>query len=425
MSLRIRPFANSLGSLQGNTRTAVLFEPLWGIPYTLYNFYLSLYMKSQGVTDEQIGFLISLGYVAGAFWAFFSGKITDALGRRKTTIIFDLIAWPGSILIYIFARSFPMFALATLVGSAVRVVSVSWNLMVVEDADNEQQVLAYNAMNIINISVGILTPVAGIFVLYLGIVNAERILMGFAVVSMTLMMLGRNYYFRETRVGQQILDERRAHRGKFRPRTNSFRELTRYLKNRPQVGKALLITVLFNVYLPIGTYTSLYFAPYLTEGLRLDKSAISLLGGVNAAVMLLVLILLIPRIPRINRSNWNTCMRTGIVIQAIGLVFLIISPPGRFLPALGGISIIAMGFAIGKPFLDTLLANVTGGKERSGIFALNNTVISVLCAIIGLASGYLYNIRPYLIYIFSLGLLALIFMVLLRLEPGNPPEDQP
>lgn len=424
MSLRTGPIADSLRLLQGNTRIAVLFEPLWGIPYTLYNFYLSLYMKSRGVTDEQIGFLISLGFIAGAFFAFFSGMITDALGRRKTTLIFDLIAWPGSILIYIFAGSFPMFAIATLVGSVVRIVSVSWNLMVIEDADDEQQVLAYNAMNIINISVGILTPVAGVFVLYLGIVNAERILMGFAVVSMTLMMLGRNHYFRETRVGQQILDERRAHQGKFRIRTGSFRELAGYLKHRPRVVKALFITILFNAYLPVGTYTSLYFAPYLTEGLRLDKSAISLLGGVNAAVMLLVLILLIPRIPRIDRSNWNAYMRTGILIQGAGLVFLILSPPGRFLPALGGIIIMAVGFAIGKPFLDTLLANVTGGKERSGIFALNNTVISVLCAIIGLVSGYLYNIKPYLIYIFSIGILALIFLVLLRLEPENPPENQ-
>jgi len=31
--------------LDGNAKVCVMFEPLWGIPYVLYNFYLCLYIR--------------------------------------------------------------------------------------------------------------------------------------------------------------------------------------------------------------------------------------------------------------------------------------------------------------------------------------------------------------------------------------------
>ena len=63
-------------------------------------------MKAQGITDQQIGYLIAIGFVSGAFFSLLSGAITDYLGRKKTTFIFDLIAWPLSLLIYFFCYQF-------------------------------------------------------------------------------------------------------------------------------------------------------------------------------------------------------------------------------------------------------------------------------------------------------------------------------
>jgi len=180
-----------------------MFEPLWGIPYVLYNFYLSLYMKSMGITDKQIGFLISLGFISAIVFSLMAGVITDALGRRKTTLIFDLIGWPCSILLYAFAKDFWMFALAIIVNGAHRIPAVSFNLMVIEDADNTQRFAAFNLINIINISAGLLTPIAGLAVRMYGIVNAERFLLFFAATSMTLMMIMRYRYHTETRIGQK------------------------------------------------------------------------------------------------------------------------------------------------------------------------------------------------------------------------------
>jgi MFS family permease len=97
-----------------------------------------------------------LGLFRG-YYSMFGGIITDTLGRKKTVFIFDLIAWPVSILVYMFSNSFWLFALAVLLNNAVKISSVAWNMMIVEDADNVQQTSAYNIINAINISAGILT----------------------------------------------------------------------------------------------------------------------------------------------------------------------------------------------------------------------------------------------------------------------------
>ena len=273
--------------LKGNARISVLFEPLWGIPFVLYNFYLSLYMKSYGITNKQLGFIIFSGFIAGSLFSIFGGVITDALGRKRTTLIFDLIAWPLAVFIYFLSHSFWGFVFASVANQVTRIVAVSWNLILIEDADNEQRIAAFNLINIITIATGILTPLAGIFVKYLGIISAEKVFLAFATVSMASMMIIRNIFYKETKVGQLILEKHKNKSFweifKVMPYKGAFKAISK----KPEIALILSIFVLFNLYLPIGTHNSLYFAPYMTEVLGIDKSAISILGGINATVMLL------------------------------------------------------------------------------------------------------------------------------------------
>lgn len=392
----------SFRKLTGNTRVSVVFEPLWGIAFALYNFYLSLYMKSLGVTDRQVGYLISLGFIFSAVFSFFGGIITDRLGRKRTTLIFDLISWPGSIILYLISGGFWLCALATVVNSTVRIVAVSWNLMVVEDADHEQQVAAYNLLSAINISMGIFTPVAGLLVRNYGIITAERLLMAFAVISMTAMMILRNRLYTETKVGRQILNEHREMKERGEIRINPYKRTFSTLRENPGLVMILMAVILFNSYIPIGTYNSLYFAPYLTEVLKLDKSAISILGGVNSLVIFLVLVLILPGIGRENRFQLMIC---GLLLQALSQIFFVIMPRGSFLYAAISLIIFAVGFGLTRPFLESVFAAVSEGRERAGIYAVSNMMISVTSAVLGFASGYLYSLRPELIYVLSFCLL--------------------
>lgn len=408
---------DSFKTLKGNTRVSVICEPLWGIPWVLYTFYLSLYMKEQGITDTQLGYLISIGFVANTIFSMVGGLITDSLGRRKTTLIFDMISWPGSILIYLLSNNFGMFALAQIVNGMSRITAVSFNLMVVEDAVVREQVSAYNLINAINISVGIFTPLAGILIKALGIINGERVLLAFAAVCMGVMFILRHHYYKETKVGQAILDERKANR-KQQPANLRKIDLSilKTLKTKPVVSTALTISVLFNAYLPIGTFQSLYYAPFLTEVLKLDKSAISFLGGVNALMMLLVFSFLTPRLSHERRFSH---MVTGLIFQILALIMFITIPPAQFVVTISAVILFAIGFGVVKPFNDSLLAEVTQGKERAGVYALHNTAVSIFSAGMGLVSGHLYHSNPNLIYVISISILLISIGLLIRLRLGQ------
>lgn len=403
MAIELAPsgFIQSFKKLHGNTRVSVAFEPLWGIPYSLYTFYFSLYMKDRGISDPQIGFLIAIGFIASIAFSAIAGLITDALGRRRTTLIFDMIAWPVAITLYLVSHNFWMFALAQVVNSLSKIPAVSWNLMLIEDAAPEQQVAAYNLINTINISVGIFTPLAGLIVKEMGIFSGERILLVFAVISMTTMVLGRNYYYRETAVGQQILHQRNQESPQQRNRLNLA--FFKRLFHEPLVLTVLCCSVLFNAYIPIGTYSSLYYAPFLTEVLRLDKSAIALLGGVNAAVMFVIFVLVIPRSANFNRY---LLMAGGVLLQIASLVLFITLPAGSFKIVSLGVVVFAIGYGLSKPFMDAVLAEATSGTERAAVFALHNTAVAFCSAVFGFLSGFLYSLNPVLIYMLSMGILA-------------------
>src|SRR5215217_4395581 len=88
--LKNHSLITTLRSLTGNPRGCVYTEPLWGIPFNLYVPYVSIYMLALGLSDTQIGTILSISWGFQIIMAFLSGVITDKLGRRRTTLIFDI-----------------------------------------------------------------------------------------------------------------------------------------------------------------------------------------------------------------------------------------------------------------------------------------------------------------------------------------------
>jgi MFS family permease len=404
---RIPAIANimdSFGTLRGNTRTSVLFEPLWGIPFVLYRFYLSLYMMECGVTTLQIGYLISIGYLAGILFSMLGGMVTDRLGRKKTTMIFDTIAWPVAMVIYLIADNFWMFALATVVNSVFRLAVVSFNLLVVEDADGRERVAAFNFLNIIDVASGIIVPLAGAVIALYGVLRGERIFLVFAAVSMFCLMYFRNRRYTETKAGMQILKENK----KSTPRALLAQALpyraAGTLAKRPAALAVVCVIVLFNVYITIGGVSSLYFAPYMTETLLFSKADVSLLGGAYSLMLLIVFLFVNPAIGR-HGSVKNLII--GLLLQAAALGLMTVIPRGNMAAAMLAICFFAAGFGVFKPFLDALLAEVTEGRDRAGMYSLVNTAVCAGMALMGAVSGALQGIDPRAIYYASFFLVLL------------------
>ncbi|HOV39846.1 MAG TPA: MFS transporter [Spirochaetales bacterium] len=132
-----------LKSFQGNTRTCLLVEPLWGIPFNLFAPYASLYMLALGCTKEQVGTITAIGLIFQMIFSLVGGYITDKLGRKRTSLIFDLLSWSIPCLIWMVAQNYYYFLVAAILNGMVRIVQNSWNCLMIEDAPPEQRVHIY------------------------------------------------------------------------------------------------------------------------------------------------------------------------------------------------------------------------------------------------------------------------------------------
>ena len=118
--------------------------------------------------------------------ALFSGVITDKLGRRKTTLIFDILASSVQTLIYAVAQNFWYFLAAAVIGSFIRITQNSWTCLMIEDAEPDELMDIFAWIQIICLFSGYFVPLAGLMIKAYELVPAMRILLMAASISYTL-----------------------------------------------------------------------------------------------------------------------------------------------------------------------------------------------------------------------------------------------
>jgi MFS family permease len=199
----------TLKSLTGNPRGCVYTEPLWGIPFNLYAPYVSIYMVALGLSDTQIGLIISISWSFQIILALLSGVITDKIGRRRTCLLFDILAWSIPALISALAQNFWYFLAAGIINSLWRITHNSWTCLLVEDADQHQLVDIYTWIYIANLLVGFVAPLAGVIIGVFSLVPTMRGLYVFAAVMFTLKAIITYCMTQETEQGKVRMNETR------------------------------------------------------------------------------------------------------------------------------------------------------------------------------------------------------------------------
>lgn len=407
---------NYILKLEGNARVCIAFHPLWGIPYSIYFFYLSLYMKAHGVSDSQLGFLMMAGFAASVVFSVVAAPLVDNLGRKKATFIFDLLSSALPPFIYAVSGSFWFALVAIILTNANKVMSVAYYLVMIEDADDEQRMIAFNLFNIITIAAGVFIPVAGLLVERFGLVKTERFFLIFSGISMTLLIFARNHFLKETGAGIEILEKRNGRKFKAKDIVKPYADSIRYLLKHPYAFVTVIANIIFYVYYIIGTNNSLYFAPYLADGLSLDPAVISLLGAVYSAGMLFAMIVINPVM---QKMNIFINIIAGALVNITGLVMLVVIPGKNLAAAIAAVIMTSVGFGILKSVMDAALAITTEGRARAGIYSISNLLSSVLGMLAAGMAGVLYPVNPGSVYIMSaimLLIVVLCFVVILLRE---------
>ncbi|MGI6696624.1 MAG: MFS transporter [Christensenellales bacterium] len=318
--LRRNQLLAALFDLRGNARYCLLFEPMWGIPNTLYLPLVSKYMEALGLGALEIGIVLSVNLLSQMVAAALSGAVTDRLGRRRTTMLVDFIAWSLPCLLWTMAQGFVWFLVAALFNGLWRVTENSWSLLMVEDVPKDKLVSIYALSTVAGLLAGFVSPLTSVLVGRFSLVATMRGLYLFSFLSMTGKAVMLYHFTRETLQGQKRMAElkpypfSRAFRG-------SFRVLGQMLKNRP----LMLVLGIMSCVMVTRSATENFWPLLVTGGLGIQEGALPLLSTLKSLVMLACFFLLSHRI---RPALYLRPMRVGLTIL-LGLYLMLLALPQK------------------------------------------------------------------------------------------------
>ena len=412
--LRKHPLVEVLARNGGNPRTLVLIEPLWGIPYNLIAPFATLYMYTQGITDVQIGTILSVSMVVQVFFSFFGGILTDKLGRKFTTMMGDFFGWGLACLVWAASQNFWLFLLAALLNCFEQINQTAWYCLLIEDADQRDLVGLYTWINIGGLVAIFFAPISGMLVSANSVVPVVRVLYRlFALTMMTKCFI--TYKFcHETRQGQVRKAETKG--------VSPFRMLGEYrqlipmlLKNRAVV-KAVAVSVLLYIANVVNTN---FFSLYVTQRLGLSDNYLALFPILNAGVML---VFMVGIQHKLNALKFRAPLWVGLALYAVGALVLLLSPVGGLGFVLLNVFCTAVAASLVNPRKDALLQLNLDPQERARLNALIMASTVALSSPFGYLAGWLSSIDRRLPFGFMILLFLLAMAVVGRIKEPQVEE---
>ena len=412
--LKYHPLIQVLGRNKGNPRTLVLIEPLWGIPYNLIAPFATLYMYTQGVTDVQIGLILSITMVVQVCFSFFAGILADKLGRKTTTMMGDFFGWGLACLVWAASQNFWLFLLAALLNCFEQINQTAWYCLLIEDADQRDLVGLYTWINIGGLVAIFFAPISGMLVSANSVVPVVRVLyLLFALTMMTKCFI--TYKFcHETRQGQVRKAETKG--------VSPFRMLGEYrqlipmlLKNRAVV-KAVAVAVLLYIANVVNTN---FFSLYVTQRLGLSDNYLALFPILNAGVML---VFMVGIQHKLNALKFRAPLWAGLALYAVGALVLLLSPVGGLGFVLLNVFLTAVAASLVNPRKDALLQLNLDPQERARLNALIMASTVALSSPFGYLAGWLSSMDRRLPFGFMILLFLLAMAVVGRIKEPQVEE---
>lgn len=397
------PLVKTLFNLRGNPRACVYTEPLWGIPYNLFSPYASLYMYALGVTDRQIGLIASIGMAFQILFSLLGGIITDKLGRRYTTFIFDFLCWSLPCMIWALSQNFIYFVIAAVFNSIFRVTSNSWNCLLVEDSDKNQIVSIYTWIYIFAQCTAFIAPIAGLFVGAYGLIPTVRVFYFISFIMMSIKFICTFAFSTETSHGIVRMKETKhlSLLKMFSGYGDVVRQILKTRETMTTLGLMLIVSVTSMV-------NSTFWPIMVTENLNISNKAIGIFPFVRSSVMLLFFFTIVPRI---NVSTYKKPMLFGFCIFVVSQLLLILTPSKGYLMLIVSILLEASSLSLINPLVDSLQVIMVDPQERPRIIAILYVIVISITSPFGWISGTLSSLDRRLPFIMNLLLLSFGFLL--------------
>ncbi len=383
---------------------------LWVIPIVIVSQYASLYMLSLGLSKTEVGVYPSLMGLVSLVGYFLGGYLSDAWGRKKTLITFDILSWGGYCLCLAMAFNkwwcvAAIFFMATNSGSTAPYVC-----LLAEGVAKKTRPLVFSVLAIVNMmpSLAFLSLLGGIWVNQHGRLKAghEMFWLFFAFIALGIALRWR-YLPKSPTFEKPSGSWYRI----FRDGLNQYRKSL-----RPFFQKKIPRIMLFSKFLDewIIWAWSIYSSLYFVDHLGMKDSYLSILGPVSAYPAALVVFLFVPQLKQ------KQVMKILGVDQLFGVaafaILLLLSPGGNniLLVCLLSASLWAVGVALYGSVSASVWMNIMREKERSKVVAASYAAIK-LGLLTGALGALVYGkISPVVLLYLMIGLRILNFYLLRR-----------
>ncbi len=415
MPPRRNTLLTSLLALRGNGRACVYTEPMWGLSMMLVLPYASVFMLALGVKDQQIGLLASISILSQVGFGLLSGVITDKLGRRLTTAVFDIVAWAIPCAIWAVAQNFWAFLIASVVNGAWQVTQNSWDCLLVEDVDRGEITKLYSLIKVAAEFSALFAPIAAVLVSSLGLVPAVRILYvnAFVIMAVKIWLLYR--FTTETETGRVRREQTRG--------VSWWRLLAEYrgvlgliLRSRGTIFSLTISAIVGAVALVNGTFWQLA----ISQRLGLADPLLPFFPMVRSILSVVFFFTVIPYLTHAKHLKRPTMW--GFLAYLVGQALFVLIPASA-----GGADVLTYGllavclvldaFGAGILFMlaESLVALHVDRAERSRVMAIQRTCVMLVTAPFGWISGWLSGMDRSWPFVLTSTLLLLGILVTTRL----------
>jgi len=406
--MKNHPLIKTIVTVRGNPRACVYTEPLWGIPYSLYVPYMSVYMLAIGLSDAQIGLIATIGMISQMIFSVLGGVITDKFGRRMTTLIFDIIAWGIPTFVWAISKNFTYFAIAAAINGIMRVTAISWNSLLVEDAKKEELVSIYTWVYMAGLGTAFFSPISGLLLKRFDLIPTIRGLFVFAFVLMMTKFVVLFVFSTETKQGAIRMKE--TQHMSLASLIYGYGAIIRQILKTKETIFILLIMMVMSIE---GSINGSFWAIIATERIKVPLTFISIIPFIKSIIMIFFYFVIVPKIHIERFKNPLTIGLSGLILS---FVLLILAPEKAIFIIVICVLIEAASLSIIQPLMDSLQVTLVDPKERARIIGVLFTIVLMFSAPFGYIGGVLSSIDRRLPFVMIIGFL-LIGIYIIRLVP--------
>ncbi len=405
------------GQFPRNTRNSLRLEPMWALFGGVIVYFAPLYMKAVGLSELEMGVLISVGLFASFFFLILAGPVTNKYGRHLTCLVWDVVSWTSSMLLWAFAQNYLWFLVAVLFNSAARVTMISWSLLVTEDAPPQQQVGIFAWVTLLGQLGGILSLGAGLLLDVFGVIPTMRVTYGMAAVFMTSMFVIRYFFTQETENGVRVMALSRD-----TPLMRLVVEQGRSLLHAAKDDHFAVLALVFILNMAVQSFTFFQILR-LRETLGYTNSELAIIPAVNSLLTLLLFGVVIPRVPA---QAERLGLAVAFLLCAASAVAFLFLGSGMLVVVLVVQGLGAATYVLLATYRDTVFMNSVPEAKKAELYSLLPMISMVASIPTGVLAGWLYTLNPLatfgaVVVLFALGFFA--SLSLMRQDAKPLPVD--